>query len=134
MGHIAVGLVPCPKKQEGVMEDKWEKVRQIVREECERIEQRIVITLQKQAKSKVGFKNGQFTGLGEIELAALQAAYPAVEVQKQLKEAAAWICMNPGEAPVSNYGKFLNTWLGRHQNRASIHAIPTARPTEIKQK
>jgi hypothetical protein len=116
------------------MDDKWEKVRQIVREECERIEQRILTTLAKQVKSKVGFKNGQFTGLGEIELAALEAAYPAVDVKTQIKEAAAWICMNPGEAPVSNYGKFLNMWLGKHQNRASIRSIPLATPSPMAHK
>lgn len=116
------------------MDDKWERVRQIVREECERIELRIVGSLAKQVKSKVGFKNGQFTGIGEIELAALQAAYPAVDVPKQIKEAAAWICLNPGEAPASNYGKFINAWFGKHQNRASLHAIGAPRPAEHKQK
>lgn len=112
------------------MDDKWERVRQIVREECERVELRIINTLAKQVKSKVGFKNGQFSGIGEIELAALEAAYPAVDVRKNLKEAAAWICMNPGDAPVSNYGKFINSWLGRHQDRASIRSIPTQRPEQ----
>ena len=113
------------------MEEKWQKLEEIVR----RVVREEMTALQKPVKSKVGFKNGQFTGLGDIELAALQAAYPAVKVEEQIKEAAAWICMNPGEAPVSNYGKFLNTWLGRHQNRASIRSIPLApAPTAHKQK
>ena len=80
------------------MEDKWGKLEEIVR----RVVREEMTALQKQPKSKVGFKNGNFTGLGEIELAALEAANPAVDVKQQIKEAAAWICMNPNEAPVSN--------------------------------
>lgn len=112
------------------MEDRWGKLEEIVR----RVVKEEITALQKQPRSKVGFKNGQFIGIGEIELAALEAAYPAVEVKTQIKEAAAWICMNPGEAPVSNYGRFLNQWLSKHQNRASIRSIPLATPTAHKMK
>jgi hypothetical protein len=106
-------------------EERWAKVRQIVREECERIRDDIVATLQKHTKSKIGFKNGFFTGLGEIEMAALEATYPAVDVKKEIREAATWIVMNPGDAPKSNYGAFVNRWLSRHQNQHSLRSIPT---------
>lgn len=112
------------------MEDRWAKleeiVRRVVREELEAI--------RKPSKTKVGFKNGMFTGLGEIEMAALEAAYPAVSVLQQIKEAAAWIVTHPNDAPRSNYGAFLNTWLKKHQDRHSLRSIPTERPTEVKQK
>ena len=114
-------------------EERWAKVRAIVREECERIRDEIVATLQKNSKSKIGFKNGFFTGLGEIEMAALEATYPAVDVKKEIRDAATWIVMNPGDAPKSNYGAFLNKWLTRHQNQHSLRSIP-AREEPIKKK
>lgn len=107
-------------------EERWNKVRQIVREECERISQQIVEVIEKHKKKpRIDFKNGRFTGLGELELEALQAAYPAVEVGKQLKEMAAWILLNPDDAPKSNYGAFVNRWLSKHQNQHSLRSIPT---------
>jgi hypothetical protein len=105
-------------------EERWAKVRLIVREECERIRDEIVSTLQKHTKSKIGFKNGFFTGLGEIEMAALEATYPAVDVKKEIRDAATWIVMNPGDAPKSNFGAFLNKWLAKHQNQHSLRSIP----------
>lgn len=126
---------PKAIKGEELMEDKWERLEEIVERVCRRVMKEEITALQKQPKSKVGFKNGQFIGLGEIELAALAAANPAVDVKQQIKDAAAWICMNPGDAPVSNYGRFLNAWLKRTQDRASIRAIPSApRPAEHKMK
>jgi hypothetical protein len=106
-------------------EERWAKVRQIVREECERIRDDIVATLQKHTKSKIGFKNGFFTGLGEIEMAALEATYPAVDVKKEIREAATWIVMNPGDAPKSNYGAFVNRGCqGTKTNTASGRSRP----------
>lgn len=104
------------------MEDRWAKLEEIVRRV---VREEVSTALKKPAKSKVKFENGKFVGLGLMEIAALEAAYPAVDVQRELKEAAAWILLNPNEAPVSDFGKFLNTWLKKHQDRAAIRAIPT---------
>lgn len=125
------GSLECPEKGDVWMDERWVKLEEIVR----RVVKEELAAVQKPSKTKVGFKNGQFTGIGEIELAALEAAYPAVDVKGQIKEAAAWICMNPADAPVSNYGRFLNQWLGKHQNRASLRSIPLApSPTAHKMK
>jgi hypothetical protein len=105
-------------------EERWAKVRLIVREECERIEERLMTVLQKPGKAKIGFKNGFFTGLGDIEMAALEATYPAVNVKDEIRSAATWIVMNPNDAPRSNYGGFLNTWLRKHQNQHSLRSVP----------
>lgn len=106
------------------MEDRWAKLEEIVR----RVVREEIAHLKKEPKSKIGFKNGFFTGLGEIEVAALEAAYPAVNVKAQIQEAAAWIVLNPGDAPKSNYGAYLNTWLRKHQNQHSLRAIPNKPP------
>jgi hypothetical protein len=117
------------------MEDRWEKVRLIVREECERIEKRILESLKNTGKLKIKFENGRWVGVTEEQIEAWNAAYPAVDVEQQLKLAAAWIMSNPTQAPKSNYPRFLNTWLTRQQNQASLRSIPTGpRPTERKQK
>lgn len=117
--------------------DKWERLRLIVEQAVENTVRRVVreevALLVKPAKSKVGFKNGQWTGIGEIELAALEAAYPAVNVGVQLKEAAAWCLMHPNDAPRSNFGAFLNTWLKKHQDRHALRSIPMNKP-EVKQR
>ena len=45
-------------------EDRWAKVREIVREECERIESRILTVLERHGqKPKLGFLNGQWIGI-----------------------------------------------------------------------
>lgn len=107
------------------MEDRWAKLEEIVRKV---VREELSTWNPQKAKSKVGFRNGFFTGLGEIELSALEATYPAVDVKKQIREAATWIVMNPGDAPRSNYGAFLNKWLGRHQNAHSSKVIPLPKP------
>lgn len=114
------------------MEDRWEKVRQIVREECERIEGRILASMKSAGKIKLAFENGRWIGITDEQLEAWKHAYPAVDIQPQLKLAAAWIVSNPMQAPKSNYPRFLNTWLTRQQNQASLHAIPSARSVATK--
>ncbi len=123
-----------PRRKRGKVDDKWEKVRQIVREECERIEQRIVSTLQKNAKSQIKFSGGKWVGISESEMTAWTAGNPAVDVPGELLRAASWIASNPNLAPKSQFGRFIGTWLSRTQNQRSLHAIPTSRPAEHKQK
>lgn len=112
------------------MEDRWERVRQIVREECERIEERILAMLEKHqvlspSKSKVGFAEGKWTGISEMQLRVWADAYGAVNIEAELKKAAAWIMGNPQLAPKSLFGRFLNAWFARQQNLTSIRSIPT---------
>lgn len=105
-------------------EERWGKVRQIVREELDGLEQRLLAALSGK-KTKVGLANGKFTGITEDYLCAMGEAYPAVNVAEEIKKAAAWIFSNPQTAPKSNYTRFLNSWLARCQDRAAIRAIPS---------
>lgn len=46
-----------------------------------------------------------------------QKAYPAVDVEKELASASAWLIANPKNAK-SNYARFLTSWLNRAQDKA----------------
>lgn len=105
------------------MDDRWAKLEEIVRKVVR--EELSTWNPQKQ-KSKIGFKNGYFTGLGEIEMAALEATYPGIDVKKEIRNAATWIVMNPNDAPRSNFGGYLNTWLRKHQMQHSLRSIPSS--------
>lgn len=112
-------------------EERWKKleeiVRQIVREECQRISQNILTVIEKSgaAKAKVEFINGKWVGITPILLDTWRAAYGAVDVEAELSKAAAWLAANPLKTPKSQCARFLNAWLARSQNQASIRSIPT---------
>jgi hypothetical protein len=109
-------------------EDRWAKLEEIVR----RVVKEELSTWNPQKKKKVEFKNGKWLGLGTIEMEALKAAYPAVSVDAELRNMSAWLLMNPNDAPTSNYGAFINTWLRRNQNQHSLRSIPVERPLEAR--
>jgi hypothetical protein len=106
-------------------EDRWAKVREIVREECERIEANILAVIAKNGKQKLGFVNGKWIGVTPDQLTAWKAAYGSVDIQDELNKMAAWIVSNPLVAPKSNLARFANTWLSRCQDRSAIRSIPT---------
>lgn len=111
-------------------EERWNKVRQIVREECERIESRIRAVLEEATttkKGKVAFKDGEFTGL---DVEKLKELYPAVDVESQVREMRAYLLLNPSGAPKTQYGAFVHRWLTKHQNAASLRLIPSRRDPE----
>lgn len=109
-------------------EDRWTKleaiVRKVVREEIQALGK----------KPKINLVNGRFTGITEAQMEAWEAAYPGVDIEAEIKRAAAWSISNPAGAPKSEFGRYLNSWLSREQNKAAIRSIPATRPTEIKQK
>jgi urease accessory protein UreF len=113
------------------MDERWERVRQIVREECERIERRlqekIVEAAQQNRKSKLEFVNGKWVGVTEQQLEAWREAFPAADIEAELRKMAAWIVSNPASAPKSQLGRFVNAWLTKCQNQASLRLIPTGR-------
>lgn len=111
-------------------EDRWAKLEEIVR----RVVREEVQTL-KQAgkKTKVRFMNGRWQ-VSDEDMALFREAYPAVDIEKEMKEAAVWIVMNPGKAPVSDYGAFLQRWFKTNQNQMSLRSIPSERPTEVKRR
>lgn len=106
-------------------EDRWIKLREIVREECERIEKNIIAVLAKNGKQKVELVNGKWQGITDQTLEAWSLAYPAVDIQSELNKAAAWIISNPTMAPRTQFSRFLLTWFSRTQDRSSIRSIPT---------
>ena len=111
-------------------EDRWAKVRQIVREEIEAAFQKFG----GKAKAKIDLVSGRWIGITQEQKEAWEAAYGAVDLTAELARAAAWCVSNPHLAPKSQMGRFINTWLSRCQNQASLRSIPTERATEVKQK
>lgn len=108
-----------PRLEEKV-EDRWTKLEEIVR--------RVVkeeLAAAGKGKAKLGFENGRWTGVTEEQMTAWREAYGMVDVDAELKKAAAWIVSNPHMAPKSQLGRFLNTWFARTQNTASIRSIPS---------
>lgn len=107
-------------------EERWQRVRQIVREENTKLLEQLVAMLQtKQPKQKIDLVGGVWKGITQEQMEAWRKAYPAVDVDSELARAAAWCVSSPNEAPRSAYGKYLNTWLGREQNRRALRSIPT---------
>lgn len=103
-------------------EERWGRVEEIVRRV---VREELAAAGLKQKQVRIGFSMGKWTGVTEEHLTAWKEAYPAVAVEEELKKAAAWIVSNPNDAPRSNFARFLNTWMERNQNRASLRAIPT---------
>lgn len=48
----------------------------------------------------------------EIVVASLRDAYPGVNVQAEIAKASAWCLANPEKRPRSQFGRFLNSWMG----------------------
>ena len=109
-------------------EDRWTKlesvVRKVIREELAQLGR----------KPKIDLVSGKWIGITEEQKEAWSAAYGALDLEAELKKAAAWCVSNPHLSPKSQIGRFLNTWLAKGQNAASLRSIPTELPTEVKAK
>jgi hypothetical protein len=99
--------------------DRWVKLEEVVR----RVVREEIAALGK--KPKIEMVNGSWVGITEEQMTAWRAAYGAVDIEAELKKAAAWIISNPDLAPKSQVGRFLNTWFARGQNQASLRSIPS---------
>lgn len=101
-------------------DERWrrleETVRKVLREELQ--------AMGFKSKAKILFSAGEWIGITPEQVKAWQAAYGSVDIGKELKRAAAWIASNPSKAPKREVSRFLNSWLAREQDRASIRAIP----------
>ena len=99
-------------------EDKWKKLeslfRRVIREE-----------LSAKKTSNICILDGKWSGISEAQIWAWKEAYPAVNIENEMKSALAWCLSNPADAPRSRFAAFLNTWFRKNQDRASIRAIPT---------
>ena len=116
-------------------EERWAKVRTIVREECERISQQILEVIEKHKKrAPLKLVNGQIQGITQDLMQSWQFAYGSVDLDSEIRRAAAWILSNPQQAP-KNIERFLNNWFTKVQDRAALKAIPTSRERqEIKRR
>jgi hypothetical protein len=101
-------------------EDRWVKLEEIVR----KVVREEIRALGK--KTKLGFELGKWTGITEEQMEAWKAAYGLVDIDNELKRAAAWIVSNPHLAPKTQLGRFLNTWFAKGQDKSSIRSIPSA--------
>jgi uncharacterized protein YgbK (DUF1537 family) len=113
------------------VEDRWAKLEEIMR----KVIREEMASLNKN-KSRLAIVNGRWTGVTEDQMSAWRDAFPAVDIDAELKKMAAWIVSNPMMAPKSQIGRFVNSWLTKSQNQASLRSIPTERdrPTEVKRK
>lgn len=105
-------------------EDRWLKLEGLLERVVRRIVREEIAALAK-TKNKVDFVNGQWLGITDQLTQAWSSAYPAVDIQAELKKSAAWILSNPTLAPKSQFSRFLLTWFSRTQDRSAIRSIPT---------
>jgi hypothetical protein len=114
-------------------EDRWIKLEQVVEKILRKVLREELAALGK-AKVKLSFEGGRWVGVTDEQLLAWKEAYGALDIEQELKKAAAWIVSNPPLAPKSNFGRFLNTWLSRNQNQMSLQSIPRHVPSAIQRK
>lgn len=106
-------------------EERWARVRMIVREECERISEQILEVIEKNKKrAPLRIVNGQITGITPDLMQSWKFAYGSVDLDSEIRRAAAWILSNPQAAP-KNVERFLNNWFTKVQDRAALRSIPT---------
>lgn len=115
-------------------EERWSKVRQIVREENEALLAKILSAVGSKNKKAIEFVNGRWVGVTEDQMQAWREAYGAVDIDAELKKMAAWVVSNPHLAPKNQWGRFANSWLAKTQNAASLRSIPLERKTETPKK
>lgn len=62
------------------------------------------------------WENGTFQGITEEDLSRWREAYPAVDIELELRRAAEWLLANPHKRK-KNYRRFLISWFSRQQER-----------------
>lgn len=102
------------------MEDKWERLREIVEQALDKKLNEYGF----KQKTKIELLNGHWIGITGDQMTAWRAAFGSLDLDAELKRAAAWIVSNPNLAP-KIHSRFLNTWLGRAHDRNSLRSIPT---------
>jgi hypothetical protein len=71
----------------------------------------------KRAKPKIEFDGTQFSGITIETRTMWRDAYPALDIELEIRQAQAWLYANPRNLK-SNYAKFLTNWFKRAQDRA----------------
>lgn len=57
-------------------------------------------------------RDGNFENI-KHHLEVWENAYQNIDIERELKKAAAWCLSNPKKAPKSDYARFINSWLSR---------------------
>lgn len=80
------------------------------------------LSLRKEGKKKeeifFDYKKRKFLNIDIEDMAGWKDAYPAVDIDQQLKEMREWLLADPSREK-SNYKKFINNWLSSEQSKAA---------------
>ena len=81
------------------------------------------LSLRKEGKKKkeeifFNYEKKKFLNIDIEDMAGWKDAYPAVDVDQQLKEMREWLLADPSREK-SNYKKFINNWLSSEQSKAA---------------
>lgn len=68
-------------------------------------------------QSKIEFVDGEFKNIPEKRIEAWKKAYPAIDIQTEILDAAEWLIANPSNHK-SNYQRYLVNWFKRSQDKA----------------
>lgn len=69
------------------------------------------------------YSTGRFTGITDGRLTAWREAYPAVNIELEIKRAAIWLTDNPTKRK-KQLGRFLSGWFSRTQERGGTKGAP----------
>jgi hypothetical protein len=73
--------------------------------------------------SKISFQDRQWKGVGDGDKADWAQAYPACDIDAELRKMAEWIKANPKKGKKSNYRKFIVGWLSRTQDGGGTRGV-----------
>ncbi len=80
-------------------------------------------------KEKIIFEwqSGSFKNITDNDMQSWSEAYPAVDVQLAIKQAAQWLVANPTKSK-KNYRRFLTNWFARTQEKGGNKHAPKSDP------
>lgn len=78
-------------------------------------------------KITFSFQSGGFENITSEDILAWSEAYPAVDVQLSIKQAAQWLISNPSKLK-KNYRRFLTNWFARTQEKGGNKHAPKSNP------
>ena len=94
--------LPDMVKTANLKERKKESIKERKKENC---------------KNKILFNNTTYAGIREEDKKRWQEAYPAIDIETEIKKSAEWLIANPKNKK-SNYSRFLINWFAKSQDRA----------------
>jgi hypothetical protein len=94
---VEIGVAPTPKEKE--KEKEKEKVKE------------------KDPKVCFDFSDKCFLNIPDETIERWRTAYPACDIDRELRKMREWILSNPTKGHKSNWSKFITNWLSRSQDR-----------------